>query len=1613
MYMACAVVNLVSSSDAASLHIAADAASTKQPSNANLAQAALSLLPDMYVANLKGINDCITEEMTNVVFDDPGKDVVYGDGLSPASSRIVRRKKAYCAGLGRPAALPASSDPVQIWSATGASPQGSAGGNDGMWHPYQISQSPAHSITINGGDDWLPHSNHGSISIKDSASDIAPYFNDASSEVELESKSKSMSGMDAHSEVEMELDKYLAALGNSRSTSDYVVFKQKNRILPKFSPLVNEKVMASPPSARFYQYGSDGYRDTRFRAQLTTREVLAEKEPTAAPDAAGSTLDKTDSTSISHQDGAPDGDNDDKEDDFLTESNANDYVDALDDEDGHPSSTHPYTTDFLPFFPKNIVNDADYELDGASSNMLPPEQVEAISDFNDRLKKTNKFKQKAESNKPADHGSSKSACYTLVASATKFVIPGDNTQTDKINFIALPTSTIARYVVSTFADTAPTPTVNVPSLASLGAISVSLPTPSSKLLAVEPISAEFPTVTIDSDVLKTSNAPTFYLTDDTGPNDECEPGTFLCKSSTQFWVCGQFGDGNWAYGALRDVSQGLTCSEGTIDRLSISLGEKAPGTWIGADASKDAETESPSSPVADASPGHIHPRNDLAEYEKSDKAPAYKDWMSYRPGSSPWHSEYTWHGQVSGGCKRNECYTEKEAAGTKDDADTFFNATVGPEYDAQSSFLQTTDINVRDEEDMSIFPGINNEPVGPVSQDPTFVSKADTMASDTLMPFANSPARNKSCGRFRKRQDYGDDVQVPGFFYSEGDNGGNGIDGVGEAAIEMFGQSNDEEEPEINDTNKVESSNGEDHEDVARLDTNGDSEDDNDDDGIDDTADAEDDPDTTDANEEAVDDSEYTFQDADEKEDVAKEDMFDPTTVVVGEKELETTPSNVKATTKVAPPAEGRSGLILKRSGRLPSVADLLAQVQKKTFQAGETPVAYLPLLDGIGDRRRFFTLGGVVDIEPDVLRSALKGNNPERYDWGELNRKRSPASPQQSMPVLLDISAKQRQAIDPQTSTPRAIAASHASSTQTSIPKETILSDPDSLIPPGFDFSDGSNGGDGIEEDPVALFGEEPEDYGSQWGVDKKAQQNETAPVILNDPGPDQGKIASTSTEPIHTSGAILIPEEFAAEQASIPLSTTEKTGDIRRTQEPAPHMTKEMSVQTHPVGNPLKLHKTVTPLGIAPSTAASPIGQSPSAPSHEGFSSSKIYQGASSDDVVKDKADLADLRPLPLSSSAKGKSRPAPGTWDAPDTVALDHANAILQEEHFVGEPRVPKSSEGSIDKSPGLIDDIIEPNINGPGIILDAGAGAHGKNTDHSIHPIAKPAFATWNPNKPHVVGIIVDPSYTDEGTKDAAEAMFPSLAITKSDASSTDVGSDPDDYTHDDSLVDEDSGDKIELVSSIKNTMKIPVSIVNSTSVYRSTTLSSVSTAISSSSSAYVAEVHSSCTQAAWVDGVLKVQLAYNPCANNAPPTPTANIAASVLPYFFGPGPVLPFGADWKWPGPYNLHRTPSFIPAIPSTLQSSAILVGSSSTYGVSSATTDSVYRNENVVPVGVGSSISWPPPIPGFTSSWPPSLPGVTPSAMPLREKVLRRAIVHQDCKERVGRKSTHEDNQC
>jgi hypothetical protein len=140
MYMNCAVVDIVGASS-----------NNKRDTNAaTAAQASLSSLPDLFVANLASINTCRTTETMDPIFDNPGADVEYGDGVT-ASSANVNRSKSVCTGKGRESAGEASPPVSNVKSSKPADPiipkegtygnDGGSYGDDGKWHGDRDSQN--------------------------------------------------------------------------------------------------------------------------------------------------------------------------------------------------------------------------------------------------------------------------------------------------------------------------------------------------------------------------------------------------------------------------------------------------------------------------------------------------------------------------------------------------------------------------------------------------------------------------------------------------------------------------------------------------------------------------------------------------------------------------------------------------------------------------------------------------------------------------------------------------------------------------------------------------------------------------------------------------------------------------------------------------------------------------------------------------------------------------------------------------------------------------------------------------------------------------------------------------------------------------------------------------------------------------------------------------------------------------------------------------------------------------------------------------------------------------------------------------------------------------------
>jgi hypothetical protein len=154
MYMNCAVVDIVKRGTKTSRQARAQQLATRDTAKANaVAQAALSSYPDLFVANLARINNCVAPETFDVVFDSPGRSITYGDNVSRSSKPSFGN--GTCTGKGRttapttalsvappPSGGASSSGDNGQWQGGGAnqhqsstSDSGSVSSNDGQWHP--------------------------------------------------------------------------------------------------------------------------------------------------------------------------------------------------------------------------------------------------------------------------------------------------------------------------------------------------------------------------------------------------------------------------------------------------------------------------------------------------------------------------------------------------------------------------------------------------------------------------------------------------------------------------------------------------------------------------------------------------------------------------------------------------------------------------------------------------------------------------------------------------------------------------------------------------------------------------------------------------------------------------------------------------------------------------------------------------------------------------------------------------------------------------------------------------------------------------------------------------------------------------------------------------------------------------------------------------------------------------------------------------------------------------------------------------------------------------------------------------------------------------------------
>jgi len=153
MYMNCAVVDIVPKKlrGRSSAPRSAPVLDARAIARANAAaQTALAGYPDLFVANLRKVNGCVVKETMDVVFDDPGRSVSFGNGVKGTSTPSFKR--GVCTGSGMESA--GSSASSSMSSNGGWKESSSSNGKDWSWQGGDpSSQSPSQSQ----GDDGQWH----------------------------------------------------------------------------------------------------------------------------------------------------------------------------------------------------------------------------------------------------------------------------------------------------------------------------------------------------------------------------------------------------------------------------------------------------------------------------------------------------------------------------------------------------------------------------------------------------------------------------------------------------------------------------------------------------------------------------------------------------------------------------------------------------------------------------------------------------------------------------------------------------------------------------------------------------------------------------------------------------------------------------------------------------------------------------------------------------------------------------------------------------------------------------------------------------------------------------------------------------------------------------------------------------------------------------------------------------------------------------------------------------------------------------------------------------------------------------------------------------------------
>ncbi|KAE8846256.1 hypothetical protein HRS9139_00823 [Pyrenophora teres f. teres] len=279
MYMNCAVVNIVprgtrtsSSKPSPSQHL-----TVRDTAKVNAAaQAALASYPDLFVANLAGINNCVAPETYDVVFGDPGRAVQFGDNVGAASKPTFQRNT--CTGKGHTSAGASSGSALS--PPPPSSSVSSTGGDDGQWHggdSRQQQSSTASSSTVTGKDRKYNPSIHGSTTGEKTPSPSLALQQNSLQPVDVQQGNKQ-----PDAQVQKELKAYLARLYGTKAAKQQRAACTTEADDAKDAPILANTLTRTRRQKRWSSYQSlnpeeNNSEDTSSNAQATAESGLSMK----------------------------------------------------------------------------------------------------------------------------------------------------------------------------------------------------------------------------------------------------------------------------------------------------------------------------------------------------------------------------------------------------------------------------------------------------------------------------------------------------------------------------------------------------------------------------------------------------------------------------------------------------------------------------------------------------------------------------------------------------------------------------------------------------------------------------------------------------------------------------------------------------------------------------------------------------------------------------------------------------------------------------------------------------------------------------------------------------------------------------------------------------------------------------------------------------------------------------------------------------------------------------------------------------------------------------------------------------------------------------------------